>query len=351
MGWRPIPVPSGRRAGARRGSRILESFLAGRGAGYVREMSSPLTAAEGCSRLSLPIATGALSMREVFQTTLRTRAECAAQPPAARAMPLRALDAFIGRLHWHCHFIQKLESEPELEIRSAHPLHEEERSRRATNAEHLDAWISGRTGLPFVDACMRSLRASGWINFRMRAMLMAFASYHLALDWTRSGAALARLFADYEPGIHWPQVQMQSGQTGINAPRIYNPVKQSFDQDPEGAFIRKWVPEIAHLPLNFLHEPWRMTAADETLHGCRLGRDYPQRIVDPVEAARAAKARLTAVRRQEGYRPAGQAVFAKHGSRKGRGERGRQGGARATAERQLAFDLREAGPGAGETRG
>ncbi len=91
-----------------------------------------------------------------------------------------------------------------------------------------------RPGYPFLDACMRSLRATGWLNFRMRAMVMSFASYNLWLPWRATGLHLARMFTDYEPGIHWSQVQMQSGTTGINTIRIYNVVKQGYDQDPRG---------------------------------------------------------------------------------------------------------------------
>ena len=147
-------------------------------------------------------------------------------------------------------------------------------------------------------------------------MLMSFATYHLGLDWTVAGAALARFFTDYEPGIHWPQVQMQAGQTGINTPRIYNPLKQSFDQDPEAIFITHWVPELTRLPVDFRHQPWLISAAEEIIYHTKIGIDYPNRIINHEIAAQAARARLTSIRNKPGYRVHGQSVFLKHGSRK-----------------------------------
>ena len=96
---------------------------------------------------------------------------------------------------------------------------------------------------------MRYLNKYGWINFRMRAMLVSFATQNLWLHWKPVALHLGRQFTDYEPGIHYSQVQMQAGTTGINAPRIYNPVKQSADQDPNGAFIREHVPELKKIAL------------------------------------------------------------------------------------------------------
>jgi deoxyribodipyrimidine photo-lyase len=157
----------------------------------------------------------------------------------------------------------------------------------------------------------------------MRAMLMAVASYHLWLDWRKPGEHLARLFTDYEPGIHWPQVQMQSGTTGINTIRIYNPVKQGHDQDPDGAFIRQWLPELASVPDEFIHEPWTWDGANQI-----LDKTYPMRIIDHLAAARSARERVWALRKGQSFRSTAATIQNKHGSRKSgipmRGQRRKQ---------------------------
>jgi deoxyribodipyrimidine photo-lyase len=306
---------------------LLDSFLQGRGADYRRGMSSPLSAATCCSRLSVALTTGAVSVREILNVLHAARRELVTLPPQDRGVPVTAIDSLVSRLHWRSHFMQKLESEPELEMRSFHPMHQAARTTTAHDDPALEAWTAGSTGIPFIDACMRSLRATGWLNFRMRAMVQSFATYHLGLDWRSSGEKLAQLFCDYEPGIHWPQIQMQAGQTGINTPRIYNPVKQGLDQDPEGLFTRRWIPELTAVPLHLLQTPWRANVADT--------RGYAQPLVDHIAAARAAKARLTALRQTAGYRVAALDVFQRHGSRKRRIDedhprRGRTRRARAT---------------------
>lgn len=288
--------------------RLLGSFVNGRGAGYPRGMSSPISAPKVCSRLSVHFATGTLSIREAV-------AASRAAQWAGTGTPARALQSFESRLHWQGHFMQKLESEPAIEFHNTHRgfdgLRENDFDREA-----FDAWRTGTTGWPFVDACMRMLSTTGWINFRMRAMLVAVASYHLWLHWREPGLHLARQFTDYEPGIHWPQVQMQSGVTGINIPRIYNPVKQGLDQDPDGAFVRRWVPELARVPASWIHCPWQLPEGQLARHGVVLGRDYPMPVRDHEQAAREAKARLTAWwRAREGMRDEACAVLAKHGSR------------------------------------
>ena len=268
----------------------LESFLDGRGRDYRRAMSSPMTAAEGCSRLSAHLAFGTISMRCVHQAT---EARIATTPDRGLSYALRG---FASRLRWHCHFMQKLEDEPAIEWRNVARSVDGLRAGDGVNEgaidrERLQAWCEGRTGFPMVDACMRQLRATGWLNFRMRAMLVSFASYHLWLHWREPGLFLARQFLDFEPGIHWSQMQMQSGTTGINTLRIYSPAKQALDHDPHGLYIRQWVPEIG-------------TAS------------YPRPIVDERAAINAAKDRLYGLRRTDEAHAEANAIQHKHGSRK-----------------------------------
>ncbi|RDV06011.1 deoxyribodipyrimidine photo-lyase/cryptochrome family protein [Sphingorhabdus pulchriflava] len=303
-------------AGRAQALATLHSFLHERGEHYTREMSSPLSGETACSRLSWHLAYGSLSIRETLQAAQARYRELPLSEKAWR----QSLRSFIARLHWHCHFIQKLESEPEAEYRPMARIYDGLRPRPA-DAAKLAAWSEGRTGYPFIDAAMRYLNATGWINFRMRAMLMSFASYDLWLHWQESGLVLARKFIDYEPGIHWPQCQMQAGETGINTIRIYSPVKQGYDQDPTGVFIRRWLPELADVPDAWLHEPWKLTEEDRE----RLCPDYPDRIVDHAAAAKFAKDAIYALRRKPEARAEAKAVVQKHGSRKRTADRKRAG--------------------------
>jgi deoxyribodipyrimidine photo-lyase len=333
LGLADDPCPHRQRGGRRAALSALESFLSERGCNYRFEMSSPVTAFSACSRLSPHLAWGTISMREVAQASWSRLQALGARREPHSGNWRASLISFMGRQHWHCHFMQKLEDEPRIEFENLHRAYDGLRPDTA-DPRYLSAWSEGQTGYPFIDACMRALNQHGWINFRMRAMLMSFASYHLWLPWRESGLHLARKFVDYEPGIHWPQVQMQSGTTGINTIRIYNPVKQGLDHDPAGAFVRDYLPELQAVPDAFIHEPWRWSEASTLT--------YPGPIVDHAAAAKAAKDALYGLRKGAGHRSAASRIAEKHGSRKaGIPMTGRKTKAapEATSSKQLSLDF------------
>lgn len=261
--------------------RYLRSFVKERGFLYNRLISKPAASRQSCSRISPYLSWGNLSIRQALQF-VRSHPNY----PGHK----RAFDGFLTRLKWHCHFIQKFEVECAYESECINRGYES--LERPLRRDFVEAWEQGRTGFPLVDACMRCLQETGWVNFRMRAMLVSFLCHHLDQDWREGVYHVARLFLDYEPGIHYPQFQMQAGTTGVNTVRMYNPVKQSQDHDPDGAFVKRWVPELANLPDWHRHEPWKMTEMEQEFCGVVIGRDYPAPLVDLVESGRAARAKI-----------------------------------------------------------
>ena len=302
----------------------LNSFLQSRGQNYTFEMSSPITAEKSCSRISPYLAFGQISVREAYQTTEKRLNELR----GVDTKYSKSLKSFSSRLRWHCHFTQKLEDQPNIEINTLHSSFENLRPSFG-DQKLLNAWANGTTGYPMIDACMRYLNTTGWLNFRMRAMLVSFASYHLWLDWRQTASHLARQFLDYEPGIHYSQIQMQSGTTGMNSIRIYNPIKQGMDQDPDGIFIRKWVPELKDIPKQFIHQPWLLENSS---------LNYSKPIVDEKLARTAAKEKIYSLKKQIKNSVETASLVQKHASRLNRRPR-RKPKASIAVKQQLSLDL------------
>ncbi len=273
-------------AGEQNAWRYLQSFTQQRGFNYQKHISKPAESRTSCSRLSPYLAWGNISIKQAFQYI-------GTHPNGTKNS--RAFSAMLTRLHWHCHFIQKFEVECRYETECINTGYE--LLAHAKNEDFIKAWKTGTTGFPLIDACMRAVEQTGWINFRMRAMVVSFLTLNLDQDWREGTYHLARQFLDYEPGIHYPQFQMQAGTAGINTVRLYNPVKNSQEHDPEGRFIKKWLPELANVPVAHIHEPWKMTLLEQNFCGVLIGEDYPLPIVDLQESARMARDKIWAHRK------------------------------------------------------
>jgi deoxyribodipyrimidine photo-lyase len=293
--------PNHQPAGELFAHKYLNSFLKERHVNYSAHISKPEASRRSCSRLSVYLAWGNLSIRQVYQSM---------QQAKASSPNKKALHAFASRLMWHCHFIQKFETECRMEFE---PLNRAFNSIRTHwNERYYLAWQNAKTGYPLVDACMRCVQETAYLNFRMRAMLVSFLTHHLWLDWKRGADYLGSQFLDFEPGIHYAQFQMQVGLMGINTIRVYNPVKQSTEHDSEGIFIRKWLPELALVPTPLIHEPWKMTSLEQILYGCRIGIDYPAPVIELTETGTKARQELWKLKQSKAAQVENKTILKRH---------------------------------------
>jgi len=286
------------RGGESRALELLKEFIATRSRNYMQHISKPEQSRTSCSRLSAHIAWGNVSLRQVYQAAYNAKA----------LGNKKNLNAFLSRLRWHDHFIQKFEQEVEMEFVPQNKAYAG--ISWAKNEAYISAWENGQTGIPMVDACMRCLRQTGYLNFRMRAMLVSFFCHAMLQNWRDGITFLARQFTDFEPGIHYPQFQMQSSVTGINTIRIYNPVKQGKEHDPKGFFVRKWVPELQDFPNDVIHEPWKMNAMERVLYG--ISTTYPSPVLDFEQSLKIARKELWAAKNSTDVKKAAKEVLAKH---------------------------------------
>jgi len=313
----PRPLVSRPEPGEDAALRRLRLFLDEDSKKYNWSISSPTLSRKHGSVLSPYLTTGVISMRRIVQET-NSKIKYIRKNKSVidcHSEWIQSLTSFRQRLAWRCHFIQKLEMESNLDLVAQNPAIEEKLDRKL-DPEKFIRWKEGRTGWPFFDACMRQLTATGWINFRMRAMMMSAASYNLWLPWRDTGIFLAKQFLDYEPGIHWSQVGMQSGTTGINTIRAYSMTKQGKDHDPNGEYIRKWVPELSMVPTNFIHNPWQMPESLQELIICRIGINYPEPIVNEIVSRKNGISKSYSARTGEDARRISKKVLQMHGSRR-----------------------------------
>ncbi|MFN2632070.1 MAG: deoxyribodipyrimidine photo-lyase [Thermoanaerobaculia bacterium] len=269
--WRDLPPdPLSPRGGESAALRLLERFAAGPLARYGAERDFP--AREGTSRLSPHLHFGTISPRTVLAEIVGGSSGIPSRSPGA--------NRFLGELAWREFYHHVLFHSPRVASESFR--REFDSLAWRANPAGLAAWRAGETGYPFVDAAMRELSTTHWVHNRARMVVASFLTKDLHVHWREGQAWFEHELADADLASNNGGWQWAAGSGSDAAPyfRIFHPVLQSKKFDPGGAYIRRFVPALANVPAGKLHEPWTMTAAEQSASGCRIGRDYPAPIVD-----------------------------------------------------------------------
>ncbi len=223
----------------------------------------------GTSVLSPHLRWGTLSAREVEQRAQDRGGEGAA--------------AFVRQLAWRDFYAHVLLMHPDNTRQAFQARYRALAWDEDEDDEALDAWKAGRTGYPLVDAGMRQLDRSGWMHNRARMVVGSFLTKDLHLDWRRGERWFAHKLLDGEPlqnNGNWQWVASTGADPAPYFRRMFNPTTQAQKFDPDGTYIRRWVPELADVPTTRIHEPWRMSEDEQRDAGCVIGSDYPEPIVD-----------------------------------------------------------------------
>ncbi len=280
---------------------LLKTFLAEKVDEYWGSLSYPEKSRYYCSFLSAHISYGNISLKQIYQ---------ACEIERKNKSNKKSIDQYMARLKWHCHFIQKFEMDTSIQYQNMNASFDH--IRKKSDRKLFKAWRDGQTGYPLIDAAMRCVKETGYLNFRLRSTVVSFLTHILWQPWKPGADHLAKMFLDYEPGIHYPQFQMQAATTGVHTIRIYNPIKQSLEKDKDATFIKTWVPELANLSTEFIHRPWQMTPLEEGMNDFVYGKDYPKRIVDFEQRQKFAREKLWAIKQSPQSRNRSIDILKKH---------------------------------------
>jgi len=257
--------------GERAAQRRLTTFL--KNSIHAYRGNRDLPGVDGTSRLSADLAHGTLSIRTLYWAAREAREE-------ADRKGRESIESFINELVWREFYYQIFSNFP---FAADGAFREEFRTINwRENRGHFDAWCAGRTGYPIVDAAMRQLHREGWMHNRARMIVASFLTKDLHISWQRGERYFLEHLVDADIASNNGGWQWTAG-TGTDASpyfRIFNPVLQGKKFDPEGTYIRRYVPELARVPQRMIHEPWRLDLDGQRSAGCLIGKQYPAPMVD-----------------------------------------------------------------------